>query len=165
MWHPWKRRIAELRARVEQLAEQRDDARRELANSRATVIRLTGRNTELTERLERAHEAAQDGALDEMGHRLDRALRACARYRKEVAEDQAATIAAIRQLKEKDAEIARARAAGRADVVRELELCKRARRDLAGQLATVQASNDFMCREAVDRAGNLAIPKPGEVTA
>lgn len=81
MWHPWKRRIAELQARVEQLAEQRDEARAELVESRATVVRLAGRNTRLTELLEVAREAAQDGALDEMGRRLDRALRACARYR------------------------------------------------------------------------------------
>ncbi|MBL1100101.1 hypothetical protein [Streptomyces coffeae] len=87
------------------------------------------------------------------------------RVRERAQTAERAVETAHQQLKEKDAEIARAVAAGRADLLRELELCKRARRDLAGQLATVQASNDFMCREAVDRAGNLAIPKPGEVTA
>ncbi|MFI0768578.1 hypothetical protein ACH4TQ_27380 [Streptomyces sp. NPDC021218] len=73
MWGSKNRRIAEL-------AEQRNEARAELAESRATVIRLAGRNDELSNRLERANEAANDGALDEMGARLDRALRACARY-------------------------------------------------------------------------------------
>lgn len=84
MWHPWKRRIAELQARVAEFAEQRDEARTELAASRATVIRLAGRNTRLTEQLELAYKQADDGALEEMGARLDRALRACARYRAEL---------------------------------------------------------------------------------
>ncbi|MGW3428934.1 hypothetical protein ACWDHW_13400 [Streptomyces melanosporofaciens] len=80
MWGAKNRRIAELQNRIAELAEQRDEARAELAESRATVIRLAGRNTTLAERLEHAHEAANDGALDEMGARLDRALHACARY-------------------------------------------------------------------------------------
>lgn len=54
---------------------------RQLAETNAANIRLDGRNRRLTEQLERAHEAANDGALDDIGRRLDRALRACARYR------------------------------------------------------------------------------------
>ncbi|NUH35312.1 hypothetical protein HUF15_00760 [Streptomyces samsunensis] len=84
MWGAKKRRIAELTARVTELAEQRHELRKELAGSRATVIRLAGRNSSLAERLELAHQAASDGALDEMGARLDRALRACVRYRADV---------------------------------------------------------------------------------
>lgn len=80
MWGSKNRRITELQTRIAELAEQRNEARAELAESRATVIRLAGRNNELSNRLERANEAANDGALDEMGARLDRALHACARY-------------------------------------------------------------------------------------
>lgn len=119
MWHPWKRRMAELEARTQRLADALADARRDvrtertareiairvaceaetarqalagqLAEAEAANIRLDGRNRRLTEQLERAHEAAQDGALDEMGNRLDRALRACVRYRSD-ADGQARLI-------------------------------------------------------------------------
>lgn len=45
-------------------------------------------------------------------------------------------------------------------VRRQLQLCERARRSLAEQLAQLQASNESMCREAVDRAGTLAKAAP-----
>ncbi|MEU9792934.1 hypothetical protein AB0E27_20290 [Streptomyces sparsogenes] len=164
MWHPWKRRIAQLQARVEQLAEQRDNARRELAESRATIVRLAGRNSRLTELLEVAQEAAQDGALDEMGRRLDRALRACARYRAEAAEDRAAAMTAHQRMKQALAELDLARVTGRTDLIRRLDLAERARRSLAEQLATVQAANDAMCRERVPTTRSRIVPKPSEVT-
>ncbi|MER8158118.1 hypothetical protein [Streptomyces sp. NPDC094472] len=98
MWHPWKRRIADLEAREQRLIDDLDDARRERDTERfnngiitrqfceadAANKRLHGRNVHLTEQLGKAREAANDGALDEMGRRLDRALRACARYRADV---------------------------------------------------------------------------------
>ena len=43
---------------------------------------------------------------------------------------------------------------------RQLYLVERARQSLAEQLAVVQASNDVLCREAVDRARNLAAAEP-----
>lgn len=182
MWHPWKRRIAELEARVRRLVDDLDDARRERDTERfnnntiarqvfeadAALKRVHGRNVHLTEQLERAREAAQDGALHEMGTRLDRALRACARYRREGAEDRAAAMTAHQAAKDARTAAARAQVVGRADLVRRLHLADRARASLAEQLATVQAANDSMCREAVDRAGTLAVPaatvpKPSEV--
>ena len=42
------------------------------------------------------------------------------------------------------------------DARRALMLSERARRSLDEQLATVQAANEALCREAVDHAGNLA---------
>ncbi|MFD8866061.1 hypothetical protein ACFV1F_17080 [Streptomyces sp. NPDC059590] len=157
---------AERNVETEQFA--RNTMARQFAEADAANRRLHGRNVRLTEQLERAHEAAQDGALDEMGHRLDRALRACARYRAEGAEDRAAVMNAHQQLKEKDAELARARVFGRANLLRRLDLAERARRSLAEQLATVQAANDAMCRERISIAGTLTVPaadaeKPDEV--
>lgn len=182
MWHPWKRRIADLEARERRLIDDLDDARRERDTERfnngivtrqfceadAANKRLHGRNVHLTEQLERAREAAQDGALDEMGARLDRALRACARYRAEAAEDRAAAMTAHRQMKEAHDAADRARVAGCSDHIRQLGLSEGARRSLAEQLATVQAANDSMCREQVAAAGTLAappatVPKPSEV--
>ncbi|MFI7315191.1 hypothetical protein [Streptomyces hygroscopicus] len=158
---------AEADARTERVT--RDTAIRQLGEADAANRRLHGRNVHLAEQLEQAREAAQDGALDEMGRRLDRALRACARYRAEAVEDHAAVMTAHRQLKEKEAQLDRARVEGRTDLIRRLGLAQQARRSLAEQLATVQAANDSMCREAVDRAGMLAappataVPKPSEV--
>ncbi|MEU0808744.1 hypothetical protein [Streptomyces sp. NPDC005970] len=80
---------AESTVETEQFA--RNTMARQFAEADAANRRLHGRNVRLTEQLERAHEAAQDGALDEMGRRLDRALRACARYRTE-ADGQARLI-------------------------------------------------------------------------
>ncbi|TMU98063.1 hypothetical protein [Streptomyces sp. DASNCL29] len=95
MWGSKNRRIAELQDRVAQLVDERDAALRAVETERtarsiavrqfceaaAANKRIHGRNVHLTEQLERAREDANDGALDEMGARLDRALRACARYR------------------------------------------------------------------------------------
>ncbi|MEV5770128.1 hypothetical protein AB0L49_02490 [Streptomyces antimycoticus] len=89
---------ADLRAQLDRMRERAENAEATVKterNARGIVVRqfceadaankrLHGRNVHLTEQLERAREAAQDGALDEMGARLDRALRACARYRAEV---------------------------------------------------------------------------------
>ncbi|MEU8473712.1 hypothetical protein [Streptomyces hygroscopicus] len=66
---------------VETEQSARNIMARQLREADAANKRIHGRNVHLTEQLERAREAAQDGALDEMGRRLDRALRACARYR------------------------------------------------------------------------------------
>lgn len=171
---------ADLRAQLYRMRERAETAERTVKTEQTTRsimarqfgeadaanTRLAGRNQRLTELLERAREAAQDGALDEMGARLDRALRACARYRADAAEERAAAMTAHQQLK--DAKLARARAAGNARLIRELDLTKRARASLAAQLADVQASNDHMCREAAARAGTLNaspanVPKPSEV--
>lgn len=166
MWGAKRRRIAELEARVEQLADERDEALRDVETERFNNIimarqlceadaankRLYGRNRHLTEQLENAREAAQDGALDEMGARLDRALRACARYRAEGAEDRAAAMTAHRQLKEKDAELARAQVAASADIIRRCELAERARDSYAAQIAVLQKANEAQYREDYDRA-------------
>lgn len=168
---------ADLRAQLDRMRERAETAERtvkteqvarsimarQFGEADAANTRLAGRNQRLTELLERAREAAQDGALDEMGARLDRALRACARYRADAAEDRAAAMTAHQQLK--DAELARARAAGNAGLIRELQLARQARASLAAQLADVQKVNDFMCREAVDRAGTLAVSSAGGVGA
>ncbi|WP_432010138.1 hypothetical protein [Streptomyces cucumeris] len=70
---------AEHTVKTEQFA--RSVMARQCAEKDAANKRVTDRAQRLTEQLERAQEAAGDGALDEMGGRLDRALRACARYR------------------------------------------------------------------------------------
>ncbi|MET7933439.1 hypothetical protein [Streptomyces sp. NPDC005322] len=135
---------------------------RQFCEADATNVRLDGRVRRLTELLELAREAQNDGAFDDLQARLESALR-------DAAEDQAAVITAHRQLKEKDAELARIRAAGDPDARRKLQLAERARRDLHEQLTQLQAVHEAMCREAVDRAGNLSappvsVPKPSEVT-
>lgn len=167
--------IAELRRRVLATEARHDEVEGErrrlaagLAEADAANRRLHGRNQHLTEQLETAREAAQDGALEEMGHRLDRALRACARYRAEGAEDRAAAMTAHQDAKDARTAAARAQVVGRADLVRRLHLADRARASLAEQLATVQAANDSMCREQVTAAGTLTarlvdVPKPSEV--
>ncbi|MEU1800815.1 hypothetical protein [Streptomyces sp. NPDC019937] len=156
MWHPWKRRITELQARVAELAEQRTELRAELAESRAAVIRLAGRNDELSDRLELTR-AVRGKQAKQLRARLDRVLRACARYRREGAEDQAAAMTAHQAMKDALDAADRARVAG-ADALRRLELSERARRDLDAQLAAEQKSNDFMCREQVTAAGTLTTP-------
>jgi chromosome segregation ATPase len=165
-----RRRVLATEARHDEAEGERRRLADQLAGADAANRRVHDRNRYLTEQLETAREAAQDGALDEMGRRLDRALRACARYRVEGAEDRAAAMTAHQAMKVARDAADRARAAGCADVLRRLELSERARRDLDAQLAAVQKSNDFMCREAVDRAGTLAptgaptsVPKPSEV--
>lgn len=185
MWTS-KRRLreenADLRAQLDRMRQRAETAERtaeteqhsrsimarQVCEADAANRRLHGRNQHLTEQLETAREAAADGALDEMGHRLDRALRACARYRAEGAEDRAAAMTAHQDAKDARAELARARVEGHADLIRELGLAKRAQASLAEQLDVVQKSNDFMCREQVTAAGTLTarpvdVPKPSEV--
>ncbi|MCP9205548.1 hypothetical protein [Streptomyces cucumeris] len=103
--------IADLRAQLDRMRERAETAEsnekterhnrrlitRQFCEADATNIRLEGRVRRLTDQLERAHEAAQDGALDEMGGRLDRALRACARYRAD-ADGQARLIRSQQEL-------------------------------------------------------------------
>ncbi|MEU8723563.1 hypothetical protein [Streptomyces antimycoticus] len=182
MWHPWKRRIADLEAREQRLIDDLDDARRERDTERfnngiitrqfceadAANKRLHGRNVHLTEQLGKAREAANDGALDEMGRRLDRALHACARYRAEAAEDRAAAMTAHQRMKDALDAADRARVAGRSDLVRQLGLSEDARRSLAGQIATLQTANEALTREAYDRSVTTAAaarPKPGPPTS
>lgn len=47
-----------------------------------------------------------------------------------------------------------------ADLTRRLEYSERARRALDAQRTELLAANDTLCREAVDRAGTLALPEP-----
>lgn len=70
------RRIADLQARVQQLIEERDEAREDAADFKSAAVRTAGRNTVLAKA-----EAAHDADLDHMADRIDRVLRACARYR------------------------------------------------------------------------------------
>lgn len=87
MWGRKQQRIAELAARVEQLAEERDAARADIAALQGATVRVAGRNTLLTEQNERltAAEQRHDADLDATLARVDRALRGCARYRAALA--------------------------------------------------------------------------------
>lgn len=94
-----KRRIADLEARVAQLAEQRDQARGDRDTERearrivtghyceadGALRRLHGRNLRLAELLELAREAQGNAEHEQLHTRLHVALRGCARYRAEIA--------------------------------------------------------------------------------
>ncbi len=88
MWGLTRRRrrdwlVAELHARTQRAEAERDAAQKEAAAERAAAIRTAGRNTILTEQIERlaAAEAAHDADIEAMADRIDRLVRACARYR------------------------------------------------------------------------------------
>lgn len=143
----------ELRARIASLTNERDGARdgeqaavkgaavvaRHRDEAQAAARRTADRNRQLTEQLELAREAQGDDDYAALEARLERALKACARYRAELA------------------------AAGVRDglsMAMYLELSERARRDLDTKLREVQKVNDYMCRERVTAAGNLTVSKP-----
>ena len=97
-----------------------------------------------TDLLDQARATQDDGLVDQLAARLERALRACARYRAELAvlpPDRRRSLS----------------------LAMRLELAERARRSLDVQLRQVQAVNDVMCRERVTAAGNLAVPEPEPV--
>ncbi|MFH9072733.1 hypothetical protein [Streptomyces alboflavus] len=66
---------------------ERDAARAEAAAQRAAAVRTAGRNTALAERIERllAAEGAHDADIEGQADRIDRLVRACARYRADLA--------------------------------------------------------------------------------
>ncbi len=133
--------IFELQRQVADLVRERDaermarrGLRRQLSEAEGDVWRLD-RQVRQLEQLLKAARQEQDA---EPAHtaRLDRALRACARYRAEAA--------GLRRPRP-------APPGGRA-----LELSERARKSLDEQLRMLGNANDAMCRELVDRAGTLA---------
>lgn len=156
----------ELRARIARLVEQRDDARedsdaltegaavvsRQLAEAQAAAKRAADRNARLTEQLELAREAQGDAEYAALQARLERALKACARYRAELYAPAESSVM--------DSFIEDAPPNVRRSLMVQLELSERARASLDTQLRRVQADHDFMCRERVTAAGNLAVPKP-----
>lgn len=101
MWRPgkWKREAARLRTqlRAEQdrriEAEQHLDASRTMqavqvrarAEAQAAAERTAARNECLTDLLARARVEAGDGEIETLMDRRDRLVRACARYRAELA--------------------------------------------------------------------------------
>lgn len=91
-----RRHERELAAARAQTAE----ALRQAAEAETAARRTAGRNTHLTDQLDAAHRAADDGALDAVGRRLDRALRACAAYRQQLAEQGRLVHAQQKQLDE-----------------------------------------------------------------
>ncbi|MBH1939123.1 hypothetical protein I5Q34_33525 [Streptomyces sp. AV19] len=128
----YEARVLEHERDVEQAA--RREMRRLLSEAEADVQRLAGQVRRLegllrTAGREHGAEAARAAA------RLDRTVRACARYRAEATE--------LRRRPHPSG--------GRA-----LALAEQARRSLAAQLEIVQRSNDVMSRQLVDRAGTLA---------
>ncbi|MEV5140321.1 hypothetical protein AB0K71_06070 [Streptomyces syringium] len=143
--------MAEERDKIQQqleLAEKDRDAEREsrrkitrlLAESEVDVRRLLVRVKGLRGQLGEARQA-QGGDVARLADRLERVLRACARYREELA----------------DARRPRPAPGGS-----EVERLRRAVRSLAEQLAAVQASNDAMSRELVDRSGILRSPRAAD---
>lgn len=72
----------DLKARYEHATEQLGEAREELADWKGSAIRVAGRNTELSRRLDASRDVAFIDAeySGELEGRLSRALRACARY-------------------------------------------------------------------------------------
>jgi hypothetical protein len=65
---------------------------RQNAEIDAALMRIEGRNRRFSELLETAYEAQNDGELERLMDRLERALRACARYRADLA-DRAGALA------------------------------------------------------------------------
>lgn len=155
-----------LRARIARLVVQRDDARdgeqaavkgtavvsRHLAEAEAAAKRTADRNRQLTEQLELARQAQGDAEYAALQARLERALKACARYRAELYEPAESSVM--------DNFVEDAPPNVRRSLMVQLELSERARASLDTQLRRVQADHDFMCRERVTAAGNLAVPKP-----
>lgn len=123
-----RQQLADARAQIRTLVDERDDARADLAARRWTNRLLSSDRAETVLALTRE----RDDAI--------RRLRA--------TEDQLA--AARRQLAVRPAAASELWDARRARM-----LAERARASLAEQLATVQAANDAMCREQVNRSGNL----------
>ncbi|MBH1939128.1 hypothetical protein I5Q34_33550 [Streptomyces sp. AV19] len=138
-------RVFQLQREARALEHERDaeraaqrELRRLLSEAEADVRRLDGQVRRLegllrTAGREHGAEAARASA------RLDRAVRACARYRAEATE-----------LRRRPGPFGG----------RSLALAEQARRSLAEQLEAVQRSNDVMCRQLVDRAGTLAKRPP-----
>ncbi|MCZ7413107.1 hypothetical protein [Streptomyces sp. WMMC897] len=147
-------REAEARADTERGAKL--TAARSVAELEAGGRRADARNRRLTELLEQARAAQpDDGALDAVGERLDRALRACARYRAALARAERPRAGEAEAV----AELRRTR--------RALDLAERARRSLDEQLRQVQACNEEQARELRARAEAglppvAAVPTPGE---
>lgn len=151
-----RRTYTDLAVRYERLLAERDTLRetcaaqqtarvavsRQLGEADAANKRLYGRNQELGRLLDTARAAQGEAANEELTTRLDRALRACARYRTQIGE--------LRRPRPTPP-------AGRFASL--LERSERARRSLDEQLATVQAANDSLCRDAADRAQTLALPE------
>jgi chromosome segregation ATPase len=146
------RKIADLRSQLNEMREQRDEARSEAATARRNLGRAT-----------RLYDTADRGAQHAL-LRLARALRACIRYRAELARltrNHAAQAAEWREERRRliDAVNAGRRpAASPGDVARLREALART----AAQRDALQAQNDILSREAVDRAGTLAPLRPTE---
>ncbi|APY88216.1 hypothetical protein DCW30_05640 [Streptomyces alfalfae] len=87
MWGKRKRRITELEAHVRQLVDERDEARTASAAHLAAAVRTAGRNTILAERNEQltATEHSHDADMEIQADRIERLLKACVRYRAELA--------------------------------------------------------------------------------
>lgn len=87
MWGKKKRRIADLEQRVRELVDERDEARAAAAVHLAAAVRTAGRNTVLAERNERlaATDARHDADIEQQTDRIERLLRACIRYRAQLA--------------------------------------------------------------------------------
>jgi hypothetical protein len=148
----------DLRTRVRKLVEERDEARdgeqaavkgaavvsRHLAGAEAAAKRTADRNQRLVELLELARAAQDDDGYAALQARLERALRACARYR---------------------AQLPARRGTDRLSLAMLLELSERARASLDTQLRTVQQSTARQERELAAARRQLAAPdcEPGEV--
>ncbi|MGW1071514.1 hypothetical protein [Streptomyces sp. NPDC002537] len=134
-----QREIADLERERDAEQTARRALRRRLTEAEGDVRRLDGQVRRLEQLLKTAQqEHGTESARTDL--RLDRVVRACARYRAEAA--------GLRRPRP-------APPGGRA-----LELSDRARRSLDEQLRMLGNANDAMCRELVDQAGTLAKVPP-----
>lgn len=148
-----RRKYNDLQARHKRAVEQRDEARVASAAHLSSAVRVAERNTELSRRLDTARGAA--GVDTDYAHalesRLGRVLRACARYRAELA-DERAVLAKTMDNFEIFAESVEDRSADAREERRLRRLAERAHRSLDGQISPLQAANEAMAAELRDRA-------------
>ncbi|MFI9235822.1 hypothetical protein [Streptomyces sp. NPDC053079] len=113
------------------------DTRRALVNAEAEIERLTGQNERLSGLMKTAQQ--DQGA--------------------EVAQLTTAHEAEVNQLRKALAEARRPRLLPPGNIT-QLDLSERARKSLDEQIAVLQASNEAMSRELVDRSGILKVAQP-----
>jgi chromosome segregation ATPase len=158
----WKAREAELLARIDQLAANRDEARadtegeryarkaveRELAEAEAANIRLDGRNRQLAAQLDKA--TARE---DELGRENTELAAAVADAEEYHAEQETTTAARMREVRE---QAARRHAAETQELRRTLLLRDQAITRLCQQLTDLQAANEAHYRQDYDTTGGAA---------
>lgn len=148
-----RRKYNDLQARHQRAVDQRDEARTDAATNLSAAVRVAERNTELSRRLDTARGAA--GVDTDYAHalesRLGRVLRACARYRAELA-DERAVLAKTMDNFEIFAESVEDASTDRREERRARRLAEQAHRSLDEQIRPLQAANEAMAAELRDHA-------------